>query len=56
MDEIIETILKLHGKPGIDTSYLAKAHPQQGHRRGTSGYGEPDSSLEEVCWEFNGDK
>lgn len=65
MDEILETILKLYGKPGIDTSYLPKLirnHSARAARTAKKvtgevrrGYGEPDSSLEEVCWEFKGE-
>ena len=56
MDEILETILKLYGKPGIDGSYLPELFRNKATREVRRGYGEPDSSLEEVCWEFNGDK
>jgi hypothetical protein len=52
MDDIFDTILKLHGKPGIDASYLPKLIRNKVTREVRSGYGEPDSSLEEICWEF----
>jgi hypothetical protein len=51
MDEILETILKLYGKPGIDTSYLPKLVRNKANGEVRRGYGEPDSSLEEVCWQ-----
>ena len=54
MDEIFETILKLYGKPGIDASYLPKLIRNKATGEVRRGYGEPDSSLEEVCWEFKG--
>jgi hypothetical protein len=53
MNEILDTILKLYGKPGIDTSYLPKLIRNNATGEVRRGYGEPDSSLEEVCWEFN---
>ena len=56
MDEILETILKLYGKPGIDGSYLPELFRNKATREVRRGYGEPDSSLEEVCWEFRGDR
>jgi hypothetical protein len=52
MDDIFDTILKLYGKPGIDTSYLPKLIRNKATGEVRRGYGEPDSSLEEVCWEF----
>jgi hypothetical protein len=52
MDEILETILKLYGKPGIDTSYVPKLIRNKATGEVRRGYGEPDSSLDEVCWEF----
>ena len=52
MDEILETILKLYGKPGIDASYLPKLIRNKATGEIRTGYGETDSSLEEVCWEF----
>jgi hypothetical protein len=52
MDEIFETILRLHGKPGIDRSYLPNLTRNKATGEVRTGYGEPDSSLEEVCWEF----
>jgi hypothetical protein len=54
MDEILETILKLYGKPGIDRSYLPKLIRNKATGEVRIGYGEPDSSLEEVRWEFKG--
>jgi hypothetical protein len=54
MDEILETILKLHGQPGIDASYLPKLIRNKATGEVCRGYGEPDSSVEEVCWEFRG--
>ena len=51
MDEILETILKLYGKPGVDASYLPKVIRNKATGEVRTGYGEPDSSLEEVCWE-----
>jgi hypothetical protein len=54
MNEILETILKLYGKPGIDRSYLPKLICNKATGEVRVGYGEPDSSLEEVCWHFNG--
>ncbi|MEA2259999.1 MAG: hypothetical protein QOJ51_2824 [Acidobacteriaceae bacterium] len=56
MDEIFDTILKLYGKPGIDASYLPKLIRNKATGEVRGGYGEPDSSMEEVCWEFEGDK
>ena len=56
MDEILEMILKLYGKPGIDTSYLPKLIRNKATGKVRRGYGEPDSSLEEVCWRFKGGK
>jgi hypothetical protein len=52
MDDIFDTILKLHGKPGIDASYLPKLIRNKATGEIRTGYGETDSSLEEVCWEF----
>jgi hypothetical protein len=52
MADIFDTILKLYGKPGIDTSYLPKLIRNKATGEVRRGYGEPDSSLEEVCWEF----
>jgi hypothetical protein len=52
MDEILETILKLYGKPRVDTSYLPKLIRNKVTGDVRRGYGEPDSSLDEVCWEF----
>jgi len=54
MDEIFETILKLYGKPGIDSSYLPKLIRNKATGEIRKGCGEPDSSLEEVCWELKG--
>jgi hypothetical protein len=54
MDDIFDTILRLHGKPSIDTSYLAKLIRNKATGQVRRGYGEPDSALEEVCWEFKG--
>jgi hypothetical protein len=54
MDEILETILKLYGKPGIDSSYLPKLIRNKPTGELRRGYGEPDSSVEEVCWQFDG--
>jgi hypothetical protein len=53
MDDIFDTILKLYGQAGIDASYLPKLIRNKAWevRRG---YGEPDSSLEKVCWQFKG--
>jgi hypothetical protein len=56
MDDIFDTILKLHGKPGIDASYLPKLIRNKVTGEVRRGYGEPDSSLEEVCWQFDGGK
>jgi hypothetical protein len=56
MDDIFETILKLYGEPGIDVSYLPKLIRNKSTGEVRRGYGEPDSSLEEVCWEFKGGK
>jgi hypothetical protein len=52
MDDIFDTILKLYGKPGIDGSYLPKLIRNKATGEVRRGYGEPGSSLEEVCWEF----
>jgi len=52
MDEIFETILRLYGKPGIDASYLLKLIRNKAAGEVRIGYGEPDSSLEEVCWQL----
>jgi hypothetical protein len=52
MDEIFETILRLYGKPGIDASYLPKLIRNKATGEVRIGYGEPDSSLKEVCWQF----
>jgi hypothetical protein len=52
MDDIFDTILKLYGKPGIDGSYLPKLIRNKATGEVCRGYGEPGSSLEEVCWEF----
>jgi hypothetical protein len=54
MDDIFDTILKLYGAPGIDMSYLPKLIRNKATGEVRRGYGEPDSSLEEVCWELNG--
>jgi hypothetical protein len=54
MDDIFDAILSLHGKPGIDASYLPKLIRNRATGVVRRGYGEPDSSLEEVCWEFKG--
>ena len=56
MDEIFETILKLYEKPGIDKSYLPRLVRNKANGEVRRGYGEPDSSLKEVCWEFRGGK
>jgi hypothetical protein len=56
MDEILETILTLYGNPDIDRSYLPKLIRNKATGEVRRGYGEPDSSLEEVCWQFNGGK
>jgi hypothetical protein len=56
MNEILETILKLYGKPGMDASYLPKLIRNKATGEVRRGYGEPDSSLEEVCWQFKGGK
>jgi hypothetical protein len=53
LDEILETILKLYGKPGIDASYLPKLIRNKATGEVRRGYGDPDSSLEEVCWQFD---
>jgi hypothetical protein len=52
MDDIFDTILKLYGKPGIYGSYLPKLIRNKATVEIHRGYGEPDSWLEEVCWEF----
>jgi hypothetical protein len=54
MDEIFDTILRLHGKPGINASYLPKLVRNKATGEVRIGYGEPDSSLEEICWQFKG--
>jgi hypothetical protein len=54
MDDIFDTILKHYGKPGVDTSYLPKLFRNKATGEVRIGYGEPDSSLAEICWEFRG--
>ena len=56
MDDIFDTTLKLYGKPAIDGSYLPKLIHNKATGEVRRGYGERDSSLEEVCWQFNGGK
>jgi hypothetical protein len=54
MDDIFDTIMKFYGEPSIDSSYLPKLIRNKATGEIRRGYGEPDSSLEEVCWEFKG--
>jgi hypothetical protein len=56
MDDIFDAILKLYGKHGIDAPYLPKLIRNKATGEVRRGYGEPDSSLEEVSWELKGGK
>jgi len=51
-EDIFDTILRLHGQPGIDKSFLPNIKRNRATGETRQSYGETDSSMDEISWQF----
>ena len=51
-EDIFDTILRLHGQPRIDKSFLPNLKQNKATDEVRVSYGECDSSLDKVVWKY----
>jgi hypothetical protein len=51
-EDIFGTIWRLYGQPGIDKSFLPNIKRNRATGETRRSYGETDSSLDEIAWQF----
>lgn len=51
-EDIFDMILRLHGQPGIDKSFLPNLKRNEATGEVRVSYGESDSSLDKIVWKY----